>query len=108
MTIKAEKGDIKRDEMGRFIVPPKSPGRPKLTEEQRIIKKAIKKWIEDYEQALAEALPEIQPILIAEAKKGNLRAIQEIHKVLGAYKKDSDNTIIASQINFKEDRDEYA
>ena len=89
---------------------PGGPGRPKLTQVQKIIKKAekieVKKWIEEYEQGLAKALPKISPVLIALAKKGNIPAIAEIHKVIGAYKR-GETPIVPIQINFNDARDEF-
>lgn len=76
-------------------------GRPKKTEVQRILEKQVKDYLKDYEQGLAEALPEIQPALIKEAQKGNVKAIREIHEVVGAHKNKGGNTIIPIQVNFK-------
>lgn len=73
-------------------------GRPKQTLEDKIIKKAVKQYLKEYEEGLAEALPEISPVLVNQAKSGNMQAVQEIHKVLGAHKKEvKDETNI--QIN---------
>ena len=96
-----------RDEKGRFVVPPKSPGRPVKTKEERIIEKSVKKWLEEYEGDLAEALPTIKPSLIQAAKEKQGWAFAEIHKVLGAHKA-SGNTIVPIQINFGEDRAKYS
>jgi hypothetical protein len=100
--------EVKRDKRGRFLKghSPKSLGRPKETKEQKLIKKEVKKWLEEYEQGLAEALPQISPALIAQANQGNIPAIAEIHKVLGAYKKEI-GTIVPIQINFGEAREEF-
>jgi len=81
-------------------------GRPKLTKEQKLKNKAVKEWLKDYEQGLAEALPEIRPALITQAKKGNVPAFAEIHKVIGAYKKEG-GIGTAIQINFGDARDEF-
>ena len=54
-------------------------GRPKETEETKIIRKARKQLIEEYKDALAEALPVINPVLIKKALTGNVPAIKEIH-----------------------------
>jgi len=54
-------------------------GRPKESTETKLIRKAAKQIIEEYKQALAEALPLIQPVLIAKAIEGDIQAIKEIH-----------------------------
>jgi hypothetical protein len=54
-------------------------GRPVETPEQKLIKKAAKQIIEEYKQALSEALPMIQPVLIAKAVDGDIQAIKEVH-----------------------------
>ena len=96
MTIKAKNSEVKRDVSGKFIIPPKSPGRPKKTDEDKIVEKAVKDWLKEHEEGLSEALPNVRPILIDLATKGNMQAIQEIHKVVGAHKKDDTPTM---QIN---------
>lgn len=84
---------------------PGGPGRPALTEEQKIIKKEVKKWLQEYEEGLAEALPSIRPVLIEQAKKGNIKAFGEIHKVLGAHKGGA-NVGVAVQVNIGQILDE--
>jgi len=85
---------------------PGGPGAPKLTEEEKLRRRAIKEmvrvYIKEYEEGLAEALPEIQPKLIELAKKGNMTAIREIHEVVGAHKNKGDQPIIPIQINFND------
>lgn len=54
-------------------------GRPPDTFEQKIEKKAVKQLVREYKESLAEALEQIKPVLIAEALKGNVPAIKEIH-----------------------------
>lgn len=54
-------------------------GRPKETEEQKLIKKSRKQLIEEYKDALAEALPFISPVLVAKAMEGDVPAIKELH-----------------------------
>lgn len=75
-------------------------GRPKETEEQKIVKKAVKQWLKEYEEGLAKELPGVSTALILMAKSGNVPAIAEIHKVLGAYKTKETNIGAAIQINF--------
>lgn len=82
---KVNNGEI-RDSNGRFIkgVYEGGPGRPKDTEETKLVKKAIKQFISEHKQSLAEALPAISPVLIGEAIKGNILAIKEVHdRVMG-------------------------
>jgi hypothetical protein len=54
-------------------------GRKPDTPEVKLIRKARKEIIEEYKQALSEALPTIQPVLIAKALEGDVQAIKEIH-----------------------------
>lgn len=84
---------------------PGGPGRPKKTKEDKIIERAVKAYLEEYEQNLAEALPEINPVLVGLAKRGNMQAITEIHKVIGAHKRTGD--VVAVQVNINEDREKY-
>lgn len=90
---------------------PGGPGRPKKTEVQRAIdkeiKKTVKEYLANYEQGLAEALPNLSPALIEQAQRGNIKAFAEIHKVLGAHKAGG-NVVVPIQINFNEDREKYA
>lgn len=60
------------------------PGRPKLTEEEKLMKREVKAYIKEHLEGLAESLPEIRPTLIQQAVQGNINAIKEIHdRVLG-------------------------
>ena len=70
-----------RDEQGRFIpgVSGNPYGRPPETEQEKIKKKATKELIKEYKESLGEALPLIQPVLIAKALEGDMTAIKEIH-----------------------------
>ena len=82
---KVENGE-KRDNKGRFVKGEYEggPGRPKLTEEQKLMKKAVKEYIKEHIENLAEALPAISPVLIDQATQGNILAIKEIHdRVMG-------------------------
>ena len=67
------------DDNGRFKEGNPGGGRKPETEETKLIRKAKKEIIEDYKQALAEALPMIQPVLIAKAIDGDISAIKEVH-----------------------------
>lgn len=67
------------DENNRFKVGNPGGGRKPETTEQKAIRKAAKQIIEEYKQALAEALPMIQPVLIAKAIDGDISAIKEVH-----------------------------
>ena len=82
-------------------------GRPKKTQEQRIIEKTVKQYLKEYEQDLSKALPELNPVLIAKAREGNMQAFTEIHKVIGAHKRNEGNTIVPIQINFGEDKENF-
>lgn len=54
-------------------------GRPKDTEEVKLLRKATKQIIAEYKEALSNALPMIEPIIIAKALEGDMIAIKEIH-----------------------------
>lgn len=78
-----------RDEQGRFIpgVSGNPDGRPPLTEEEKIVKKATKELVSEYKEKLAEALPLISPVLIAKAMEGDMQAIKEVNdRVMGKAK----------------------
>lgn len=85
---------IKRNEDGTFsngTAP--GPGRPPETLEQKIIKKATRELIDEYKEGLGEALPLIQPIIIAKALEGDMTAIKEIHdRVMDKSKQPTDIT----------------
>ena len=85
---------------------PGGPGRPPDTPETKIIKRAVKELVKEYEETLSDALPSLSPVLIAEAKKGNMKAFKEIHDVVGA-RKPTNNQVTAVQINFGADREEF-
>ena len=67
------------DENGLFKAGNPGGGRPKDTEADKLKKKATKEIIKEYKEALGEALPMIQPILLAKALEGDMTAIKEIH-----------------------------
>ncbi len=90
-----------RDELGRLM--PGSTanpeGRPVLTEEEKMKKKAEQEALEilrkealdkiksSYLEGLANALPEISPKLLEQAQEGNIQAIKEVHdRVFGKAK----------------------
>ena len=80
---------------------PGGPGRKKLTEQQKLIRKSVKELIKDYEESLAEALPKLSPVLKKKALDGDIQAIKELHEVVGV-KQGKNNTIVPIQINFKD------
>ena len=85
----------KRDELGRFIVGSNGNpnGRPPDTEEKKILKKVIRELVAEYKQTLADALPQISPVLIDQATKGNIQAIKEINdRVMGKPEQQTDIT----------------
>jgi hypothetical protein len=67
------------DENGRFKEGNPGGGRKPETPEIKAIRKASKQIIAEYKEALAEALPYIQPVLIAKALEGDMTAIKELH-----------------------------
>lgn len=92
-TIKEQ--EIIRDEQGRFVpgISGNPDGRPVEDETTKIRKKATKEIIAEYKEALGEALPMIQPILLAKALEGDMTAIKEIHdRVMDKSKQPTDIT----------------
>ena len=80
-----ETGNI-RDEQGRFVpgVSGNLEGRPPETIEQKLLKKAVKEFVAEYKQSLAESLPKLSSVLIAKALEGDITAIKEIHdRIMG-------------------------
>ena len=82
-------------------------GRPAVPSLKNALQKRFKQLLAEHEQKLIEALPEIRPALIAEAAKGSIAHISEVHKVVGAHKKSEGNNVPAIQINFKDDKAEF-
>jgi len=71
---------ILRDEKGLFLIgTAPGPGSPIETEEKKLVRKAIKELVKEYQESLADALPRISPILIAKAIAGDVSAIKELH-----------------------------
>ena len=66
---------------GKNGLPIPGPGRP-VGLKNDPIKKARKELIEEYKDALAEALPNINPVLVAKAIGGDIQAIKEINDVI--------------------------
>jgi hypothetical protein len=78
---------------GRFVPGNPGGGRPKDTPELKLMKKAAREIIAEYKQALAEALPMIQPVLVAKALEGDIPAIKEVHdRVMDKAKQATDIT----------------
>ena len=74
-------GENWRNEDGTFKEghPDFGAGRPVEDEKAKLTKRAIKELVKEYKEDLAQILPEIKPILIELAKKGDMAAIKEIH-----------------------------
>ena len=70
-----------RDEKGQFVDghPDLGAGRPVETQEKKIVKRAIKEIVAEYKENLANALPQIEPVVIAKAIAGDMTAVKEIH-----------------------------
>lgn len=80
-------------------------GRPKMTEERRLLNKTMQQIVQEYRQTLSGFLEDIMPALIEQAKAGNVAAIKEIHEVIGAYEKQS--ILMPMQININTDREQF-
>ena len=103
-TIKQRKARVSREElMSRLPIP--GPGRPKLTEEQRIVNRAVKDLVSEYEENLAQVLPELSPIIKKKALEGDIQFVKELHDVVGIRR--GNQPINAIQINVGELREKY-
>jgi hypothetical protein len=77
------KGENKpdRDELGRVLpgnlLNPN--GRPKMTEDEKLIAKAKRDFVKEYTEGLMASLPMLSPILIAKAMEGDMAAIKEVN-----------------------------
>lgn len=96
---------VRRNDDGTFVAGtiPNPNGRPKETEEVKLIRKARKQLIEEYKDALAEALPMLSPILIRKAMEGDVPAIRELHdRTMDKASQPTDITSKGEQITIKE------
>ena len=72
--------EVKRDEAGLFLPgTAPGPGNPPDTKESKMVKRAIKEIVAEYKENLANALPQIEPVVIAKAIAGDMIAVKEIH-----------------------------
>jgi hypothetical protein len=76
------------EQLKPWLFKPGVSGNPKglavLTEEQKAVRKATREIVKEYREKLAEALPSIEPVLVALALKGDVAAIKELHdRVMG-------------------------
>jgi len=84
-------GNTREDLIARLPIP--GPGRPKETEQDKIKKRAIKELIKEYQENLAQALPNISPVLIKKAEEGDIQAMKELHdRVMGKAPQTTDIT----------------
>lgn len=68
-------------------------GRKPDTPEQKMAKKALKVIIAEYRERLAEALPDLAPVLVGKAQQGDIPAIRELHdRVMGRPEQRTDIT----------------
>lgn len=78
-------------------------GRPLDTPEKKLEKKAIKEIVKEYKEALADMLPEIQPIIRKKALEGDMTAIKEVHdRVMDKAKQSTDITTDGKPITWNE------
>lgn len=101
---KQKKAPVSREElMSRLPIP--GPGRPKQTEEQKIVNRAVKELVSEYEENLAQVLPELTPVMRKKALEGDIQFVKELHDVIGI--KRGNQPITAVQINVGELREKY-
>lgn len=75
-------------------------GRPPMTPEEKLIKKAQRDFIKEYTESLKESLPLISPVLIAKAVEGDMQAIKEVNdRVMGKPKQVTDVNAKIETIN---------
>lgn len=75
-------------------------GRPPMTEEEKLIKKAQRDFIKEYKESLKEALPLISPVLIAKALDGDIQAIKEVNdRAMGKANQNLDVTTAGESLN---------
>jgi len=83
----SDKNSIKQNYPDHYFKPGQSGnpnGRPPMTEEEKLLKKAQRDLIKEYKESLRDALPLISPILIAKAMEGDMTAIKEVNdRVMG-------------------------
>lgn len=84
---------------------PGGPGRPKETKEQKLVKRAVKELVSEYEENLAQTLPDLAPVVIKKALKGDIQFVKELHDVIGVRK--GNQNITAVQVNIGEVREKY-
>lgn len=86
-------GDYRNSD-GTFAVGnPGGPGRPVETEEKKLIKRAVKELVAEYQENLAQFLPDVAPSLIKKAIEGDVPAIKEFHdRIMGKAEQKSDIT----------------
>lgn len=87
-------------------------GLNRTTAKEKLVKKAQKQFIKEYVEELAQALPELSPVLLRKAKQGDLPAIKEVNdRVMGKAKQvqehigDEDKPLTIKFVNFKRDGD---
>jgi hypothetical protein len=81
------------DENGHFKEGNPGGGRKPDTPEQKLQKKAIKQLVEEYKEALASYLPQVEPIFMAKVLEGDTASIKEYHdRVLDKAKQATDIT----------------
>jgi hypothetical protein len=94
MEQETEQNGFKRNEDGTFkdgTAP--GPGRPELTPEQALVKRAIKDLVNEYKEDLAQYLPHIKSKLGEKAVAGDIQFIKELHdRVMGKPEQHTDIT----------------
>jgi hypothetical protein len=85
---------FKRNEDGTFAEgTAPGPGRPELTPEQALVKRAIKDLVNEYKEDLAQYLPQIKAKLGEKAVAGDIQFIKELHdRVMGKPEQHTDIT----------------
>jgi len=81
------------DENGHFKEGNPGGGRKPDTPEIKLQKKVIKQLVEEYREALASYLPQVEPIFMAKVLEGDTASIKEYHdRVLDKAKQSTDIT----------------
>ena len=81
------------DERGYFKPGNPGGGRPKDTPEKKLERKVLKQLVEEYREALAQYLPQVEPVFMSKVLEGDISSIKEYHdRVLDKAKQSTDIT----------------
>ncbi len=109
---KAGESKPQRNEKGQLLPGSSNnlEGRKPDTEEKKLEKKVLKELVKDYKEKLAQSLVKIEPVLVAQAEKGNIQAIKEINDRVMGKPESKDNlppiAVVPILVKFVDKKDE--